>query len=113
MWNPFAHKKYDLFWIADYVGLPRLNSPWFRKVNFFGVQVCQGSDLASHRTDLLTKTPKKQALKRWLWNGNYFELHSWQKEAIHGRGKRKDWTLSREIAILSPTGNVSFCKEEP
>lgn len=47
-------------------------------------------------------------LKRWLCNGLAFELHSWQKEAVHGRGKRKDWVLTRERAILSPKGKVSF-----
>ena len=108
VWNSFSHKKYDLFWIADYVGLPKLNSPWRGIVQLLGVQVTGANGRASHRTDLLHLPPKKTMLKRWLYNGLGFELHSWQKEAVHGRGKRKDWTLTREKAIMSPTGKVSF-----
>lgn len=105
VWNSFSHKKYDLFWIADYLGLPKINSG---RKGLIGIQVTGASGRAVHRTDLLSKTPKKQMLKRWLFNGHAFEIHSWQKEAIHGRGKRKDWVLTRERAILSPMGKVSF-----
>lgn len=106
VWNQYAHKKYDLFWIADYVGLPKLNSPWHGRIQLLGVQVTGASGRASHRHDLLHTPPKKQMLKRWLYNELTFELHSWQKEGK--RGERKLWTLTREKAILSPEGKVSF-----
>lgn len=108
VWNSFSRKKYDLFWIADYVGLPKLNSPWRGKTALLGVQVTGASGRSAHRNALLHEAPKKQMLKRWLYNGLLFEIHSWQKETIHGRGKRKDWVLTRERAILSPVGKVSF-----
>lgn len=102
VFNAWSHKKSDLFYICDYVALHAMHE--LRGV--LGIQVTDASNRAAHRTDLLHDETKAPKLLLWLSCGNPFELHSWQKEGA--RGSRKLWTLSRERAILSPEGKVSF-----
>ena len=100
--NYWTKRKNDLFAIADYVAL---DSPHERK-GVLGIQVTDATNRASHRQDLLHDETKGPKLLLWLACGNPFELHSW---AIQGaKGKRKLWKLTREIAVLSPEGKVSF-----
>lgn len=99
--NYWSKKKLDLYFICDYVGLCKTHER-----PMLGVQVTDGTNRASHRDDLLHSETKGPMLRLWLSNRLAFELHSWSKQ---GPAKsRKLWTLTREVAILSPTGQVSF-----
>lgn len=101
--NYWSKKKLDLYFICDYVGLCKNHER-----GLLGVQVTDGTNRAGHREALLHSETKGPMLRLWLGNRCPFEIHSWQKEAVHGRGKRKEWVLTRERAILSPEGKVSF-----
>lgn len=102
VWNQFAHKKYDLFRIADYVCL------FPERQGVSGYQIC-GEDFTPHLHDLLHDELKAPMLKLWMECGNPFWIHSWVKRGE--RGKRKLWECRKWKAIQSPTGVVSFEKE--
>lgn len=103
VWHSFAHKKYDLFWIADYVCL----FPEMRGLS--GYQVC-GEDSKPHLEALLGDELKAPMLKLWLMCGNPFWVHSWVQRGA--KGKRKLWECHRWQAIISPEGQVSFERAE-
>ena len=84
-WNSFARRSIDLFGVIDIVCL-RPGVP-----GVLGIQATTGSNVAARRTKCLAS----QALRAWLASQNQFEIHGW---SLRGpRGKRKTWTMTREI----------------
>lgn len=87
-WNPFAHRRIDLFGVIDIVVLD------CKDHKLLGVQTCSGCDHAKRRSKALDE-PR---LPLWLLCGGRFEIWSWSK--LGARGKRKLWSVRIEAITL-------------
>ena len=93
-WNAFAKRRIDLFGFVDLVfvtGEP--NS------GITGVQCCATASLSARRDKIIELFNTESKVTAWLKSGNSVEIHAWAKRGA--RGKRKVWTLLREIVVLS------------
>lgn len=94
VWNPFAHKRQDL-WGYDVL----VAQPYF---GFVFVQVTDDEHRAEHRTAL----QNDQRSAHLLTCGAKLVLHSWGK---HGaRGRRKLWSLHEEE--ITTAGNEAVAR---
>lgn len=80
-WNPWAHRRVDLFGFADLVGLHP------RQPGVLAVQATTDTHSTSH----LATARQSKELALWLKTGNRFSLHLWAKRGA--RGRRKMWRL--------------------
>ena len=92
--SPFGFRK-DMWGCIDLLVLDDLPG-------VLAVQACAGSSHATRAAKargiifMDSDGPKKgRALRRWLEKGNRIEVWSWAKQGP--RGKRKLWTLRREL----------------
>ena len=85
-WNPFAHKRQDLFGFIDVLAIKK-NQP------ILAVQVCGDDSRAAHVASL----ESNEAFRVWRYTGleedaSIIQVWSWGK---HGaKGKRKVWTVN-------------------
>jgi hypothetical protein len=91
-WNPWAHKRQDMFGFADLLAI---------KSGISGVTAVQatGEDIHSH----LEKMLPNPYLKVWLEASNQCFVWAWRKRG--SRGERKTWQL-REIEMVLKDGRV-------
>jgi len=82
-WNQWAKIRQDLFGIIDIVVM--------YDGQLVGIQATSGTHHADHKDKLLSSDNSLL----WLRTGCGLELWSWSKRGA--RGKRKLWTLRREI----------------
>jgi len=88
-WNPFAHKRQDLFGFADLVWLSM--STDYEDGQIVAVQVVN-----THLQDHIKKIHATPAARYWQRCGGGIVIHNWKKTGA--RGKRKTWKLE-EIEV--------------
>lgn len=86
-WNPFAHKRQDLFGFADLVWLDMEHN------QIVAVQVVN-----THLQDHVDKINQSEAARAWRSCGGRIEIHDWKKTAgvkkDGSRSKVKTWTMT-------------------
>lgn len=82
-WNQFAKIRQDLFGFIDIVALT--------PDHIVAIQ----TTTSAHLAERIAKAQKLPGFWKWLEGGGKIEFHGWSKRGE--RGKRKLWTLRREI----------------
>lgn len=81
-WNPFAHKKRDLFNLFDLLAIDT------RQDTIIGVQVTSRDHISHRRNKILAS---HQAFV-WMKAGGYIHIHGWDK-----KGTSRKWECKIEI----------------
>ena len=84
--NSFTKRRIDLFGCIDIVAIQP-------GVGCVGIQATANN--GGHHSERLAKIHAEPRMRTWLESGCKLELWSWAKQGA--RGKRKTWTLRREV----------------
>lgn len=105
-WNSFVKRRIDLFGFLDLIYITGKSGS-----GVTGVQCCITGDISKRRNKILALHLEKDIIRTWLLSGNSIEIHGWAKRGA--RGKRKLWTLVREISVFNITTNeLTFVKSD-
>jgi hypothetical protein len=76
-----------------------------------GIQSTTTGNLPDRRNKIFALHQTEDTIHRWITFGGSIELHGWAKRG--DRGKRKTWTLKRQLSVYnSTTRELKFVEVE-